>query len=422
MKNGNKTKGQKIFMYKHNTQCRICKSENLTRFLDLGKQPLANSFLKNKEQFANEPKYPLEVYFCNSCSLAQLLDVVDKEEMFADYIYFTSGMPKISNHFKAYAEDVMKRFLKPNDLVVEIASNDGILLKFFQDAGFRALGVDPAANVVKNADKLGVRTIVDFFSEKLGKEISQKEGKAKAILANNVVAHIDDHHDLAKGVAALLAEDGVFVLEAPYLVDMFENLTYDTIYHEHLSFLSVRPLQKLFEQFGLEIFDVEVNAVQGRSLRVFTGYKGKHPISANVGKYVDLELSMGLNQLKGYSQLAERVAAQKEQLVKLVSDFKKEGKKIAAYGAPAKGNTMLNYCNISNDILDYALEDLPAKQGLFTPGMHIPTVDAVYAHSHEPDYYLMLAWNYEKPILEKEQAFLKKGGKFIVPVEGIRIV
>lgn len=410
------------FMHHHNTQCRICRSGNLEIFLDLGFQPLANSFLKKESDFANEPKYPLAVYFCRSCNLAQLLDVVSKEEMFSEYIYFTSGMPKISNHFKAYAEEVISRFLQPGDLVVEIASNDGILLKFFQDAGFQALGIDPAANVVKTADKLGVKTIVDFFSEKIGRQIAGQSGKAKAILANNVVAHIDDHHDLARGVAALLAEDGVFVLEAPYLVDMFENLTYDTIYHEHLSFLAVRPLQKLFEQFGLEIFDVEVNVVQGRSLRVFVGHKGKHKISPNVKKYTDLEISMGLNEIKTYQQLAERVKAQKQELVKLLTDLKKQGKKIAAYGAPAKGNTMLNYCNIGADILDYALEDLPAKQGLLTPGMHIPTVDAVYAHSHEPDYYLMLAWNYEKPILEKEQEFLTKGGKFIVPVEGIRVV
>lgn len=409
-------------MHQHNTQCRICKGKNLEKFLDLAEQPLANSFLKSREEFTSEKTYPLAVYFCADCNLAQLLDVVDKEEMFKDYIYFTSGMPKISNHFRSYAEDVKERFLKPNDLVVEIASNDGILLKFFQDAGFRALGIDPAANVVKSADKLGVKTIVDFFSEKLAEQVSSTEGEAQVILANNVVAHIDDHHDLVKGIRRLLAPDGVFVLEAPYLVDMFENLTYDTVYHEHLSFLAVRPLKVLFESFGLEIFDVEVHVVQGRSLRMFVGHKGRHQISPDVQKYIDLELSMGLDTIDAYIKLADRVAKQKAQLTGLLKDLKSQGKRIAAYGAPAKGNTMLNYCGIGADILDYALEDLPAKQGLFTPGMHIPTVDAVYAHSHEPDYYLMLAWNYEKPILEKEQAFLKSGGRFIVPVEGVRVV
>jgi len=409
-------------MYNHQTHCRICKSENLTKFLDLGDQPLANSFLKSESEFAQEKKYPLAVYFCETCSLAQLLDVVSKEEMFSDYIYFTSGMPRISGHFKAYAEDVMERFLKPGDFVVEIASNDGILLKFFQDAGYKALGVDPAANVVKVADKLGVTTIVDFFSKKLAGEIANDKGKAKAILANNVVAHINDLHDLAAGIKELLATDGAFVLEAPYLIDMFQNLAYDTIYHEHLSYLAVRPLQKLFGQVDLEIFDVQIKNAQGRSLRVFVGHKGIHNIDPSVQKYIDLELSMDLDKLEAYKVLAERAATQKERLVGMLKDLKAQGKKIAAYGAPAKGNTMLNYCQIGCDILDYALDNLPAKQNLFTPGMHIPTVDSTYAHSHLPDYFLMLAWNYAEQILDDEKDFAAKGGKFIIPVEGVKII
>lgn len=409
-------------MYSHQTHCRICKSENLTKFLDLGDQPLANSFLKSENDFALEKKYPLAVYFCQDCSLAQLLDVVSKEEMFSDYIYFTSGMPRISNHFKSYAEDVMRRFLKPGDFVVEIASNDGILLKFFQDAGFQALGVDPAKNVVKVADRLGVTTIVDFFSKKLAEQICSDKGKAEVILANNVVAHINDLPDLVAGIKQLLSTSGVFVLEAPYLIDMFQNLAYDTIYHEHLSFLAVRPLQKLFGQVGLEIFDVQIKNAQGRSLRIFVGAKGMHKIEPSVQKYIDLELSMGLDRLEAYNVLAQRAANQKECLVKMLKDLKQQGKKIAAYGAPAKGNTMLNYCQIGSDILDYALDNLPSKQNLFTPGMHIPTVDSSYAHSHLPDYFLMLAWNYAEQILDDEKDFMAKGGKFIIPVEGVKII
>lgn len=409
-------------MYNHNTKCRICKNKNLTKFLDLGDQPLANSFLKSEGKFLTEKKYPLAVYFCGDCNLAQLLDVVDKEEMFSDYIYFSSGMPKLSNHFKSYAEDVMERFLKPDNFVVELASNDGILLKFFKDSGYKVLGVDPAKNVVQVAEKIGVDTIVDFFSEKLGTEIAEKYGKAKVVLANNVVAHIDDHHDLVKGLDNLLDEDGVFVLEAPYLIDMFENLTYDTIYHEHLSFLAVRPLKRLFEQYGFEIFNVETPEVQGVSLRVFTGRKGKHEINPNVQKMIDKELELGLDSLDTYNVLAQKVEEQKNKLISLVKDLKSSGKKIVAYGAPAKGNTMLNYCDLGVNVLDYALEDLPAKQGMFTPGMHIPTVDSEYAHKNLPDYFLMLAWNYQKPILEKEQEFLKNGGKFIIPVKGISVI
>lgn len=409
-------------MYKHNINCRMCKGENLTKFLDFGEQPLANSFLRDKSEFAGEKFYPLAVYFCHDCNLVQLLDVVDKEEMFSNYIYFSSGMPKLSNHFKDYAEDVMKRFLTPGDFVVELASNDGILLKFFKDSGYKILGIDPAKNVAKVALDLGVETIVDFFSEKIGAEVASKYDRAKIIMANNVVAHIDDHHDLFKGVSNLLADDGVFVLEAPYLVDMFENNTYDTIYHEHLSYLAVRPLKRLLAQFGLEIFDVEVHEVQGRSLRVFAGHAGKHEVSPSVQSCVDRELELKMDSLPAYDELAQKIAEQKKQLVGLLRDLKASGKKIASYGAPAKGNTMLNYCGIGTDILDYALEDSPPKQGLFSPGMHIPTVDSVYAHQHLPDYFLMLAWNYQKPILEKEKQFIKDGGKFIIPVEGIKII
>lgn len=327
-------------MHKHNTNCRICKSENLTMFLDLGQQPLANSFLKDASEFASEKKYPLAVYFCQNCNLSQLLDVVDKKEMFSDYIYFTSGMPKISNHFKAYAEDIMARYLGHGDFVVEIASNDGILLKFFQDKGYKVLGIDPAANVVKVAQTLGVETLVDFFSEKAAIEISSKYGKAKAILANNVVAHIDDHHDLAKGISALLDEDGIFVFEAPYLPDMFENLTYDTIYHEHLSYLAIRPLQVLFEKYGLELFDAQIHPVQGKSLRGFVCKKGRQKPSREVQKLIELELSMKMDSLDAYKNLAKRVRDQRKQLTSLLEDLKSSSKKIAAYGAPAKGNTI----------------------------------------------------------------------------------
>ena len=402
-------------MYHHNTKCRICGSENLTKFLNLGNQPLANSFIKDKSEFASEKTYPLAVYFCNECNLVQLLDVVDKKEMFSHYIYFSSGMPKLSNHFQSYAEDVMERFLKPGNFVVEIASNDGILLKFFKDSGYKVLGVDPAKNVVEVAEKRGVETVVDFFSEIVGAAISEKYGKAKVIMANNVVAHINDLHDLVKGINNLLAEDGVFVLEAPYLVDMFENLTYDTIYHEHLSFLAVRPLQRLFAQYGFEIFDVEIQQVQGSSLRVFAGRAGKRQISQSVQRLIDKELELGLDSLSAYNALAKKIEEQKQKLTELLHNLKSSGKKIAAYGAPAKGNTMLNYCGLGAGILDYALEDLPAKQGLFTPGMHIPTVDTAYAHQHLPDYFLMLAWNYSHVILGKEKDFLEAGGAFILP-------
>lgn len=401
----------------------MCGSSKLEEFLSLGDQPPANRFLREEDLKKDEPVYPLDVYWCHDCNLAQLVDVVDKEELFRDYIYFSSGMPKLSDHFKNYAEDVMGRYLKEGDLVVEIASNDGIVLKFFQDHGYRVVGVEPALNIASAAERNGVPTIPEFFSESLAEEIVQKHGNANAILSNNVVAHINDHQDLARSVAKLISPDGVWVIEAPHLLDMFENLTYDTIYHEHLSYLAIRPMQKWLEAHGLEIFDVEIHPVQGQSLRAFVGKKGMHPISSNVARITEREIELGLDDIGSYHELARRIESSKKQLLALLGEIKQSGKSIAAYGAPAKGNTLLNYYRIGADVLDFALEDLPSKQGLYTPGMRIPSRDRVYAETHTPDYYLLLAWNYEKVILEKEKAFREKGGKFIIPVgDEIRVV
>ena len=410
-------------MLRQNTKCRICGSQDLRQFLSFGDQSPANRFLKESELKKPEPAYPLDVYWCGECSLAQLIDVVDKEELYRNYIYFSSGMPRLSDHFRNYAEDVMRRFLQPKDFVVEIASNDGILLKFFKDNGYNVLGVDPAENVVKVAESLGVKTKTDFFSLELARHIVEQHGQAKAILANNVVAHINDHHDLAQGIRLLLHPNGVFILEAPYILDMFENLNYDSIYHEHLSYLAVMPLQALFEKYDLEIIDVTLYPVQGLSFRVFVGHKGAHPVSPNVAEFVARERELGFGSFEAYQKLAQRIKSSQQQLTTLLKSLKAEGKTIAAYGAPARGNTILNSTKIGADILDYALEDLPSKVGLYTPGMHIQVQDRAYKEKHLPDYFLLLAWNYAKPIMEKEKEFVGGGGKFIVPVgDEIRIM
>jgi len=398
-----------------NSTCRICKGTNLTKVIDLGQQPLANAFLRQEDLARQEEKFPLEVHFCQNCNLAQLVHVVDKEKLFRDYIYFSSGMPRLSDHFKMYAEDIIGRFLKPQDLVVEIGSNDGILLAHFSAKGFRVLGVDPAVNIAPVAEKSGVRTITDFWSEAVAKNIAKEEGGAKAIVGNNVVAHINDYDELCRGVKSLLHKDGVFIFEAPYLVDMFLNLTFDTIYHEHLSFLAVRPLQKLFARFGLEIFEVKVVSAQGQSIRVFVGHKGARAIHESVQACVRQELELGLDKTESYLVLAKKIEESKEKVRKIVYDLKSQGKKIAAYGAPAKGNTLLNYFNVGADVLEFAMDELPSKQGLYTPGKHVLAVDKAYANSHIPDYYLLLAWNYLKVILEKENEYIENGGAFILP-------
>lgn len=403
-------------------KCRICHNTELIEFFNLGDHPLANAFLKKEDLTKDEQKYPLRVLWCSKCNLVQLGEVVDPSILFSDYVYFSSGMPA-SKHFRDYAKSVIKSFISsPNELIVEIASNDGHFLEVIKETHPNILGVDPAQNIAKFANERGISTIPDFFTEKLAEKIVSESGRAKVVIANNVVAHIDDHHDLMRGVSFLLDDNGVFIIEAPYLIDMFENLTFDTIYHEHLSYLAVRPLALLFEEYGLEIFDMQIYPVQGNSLRVFVGKKGAYPICPAVGRFLQKEKDIGLDNLDSYVNLAEKILKLKLEVSGLLEKLKAEGKKIAGYGAPAKGNTLLNYFNVGADILDYVTESLPSKIGLYTPGTHIPVVDIVGARKNPPDFYFLLAWNYKYKILEKESDFLLRGGKFIMPIGENRIL
>ena len=407
---------------KTQTKCRMCRSEKLVEFLNLGMQPLANSFLSNTAGADNEPMYPLRVMYCTVCNLCQLGEVVDPEILFRDYVYFSSGMPS-SPHYTAYAAQVVARFTtSPKDMVVEIGSNDGHLLMEIQKRDVNVLGVDPARNIAMQACMRGVETLPEFFSEQLARKIREQRGAAQVIIGNNVVAHIDDHHDLMRGIKTLLSDDGIFVFEAPYLADMFENLTFDTVYHEHLSYFSLRPLQKLFKQFGMEIFDTQVFPVQGNSLRVYACHMGTRAIKPAVAELADKEIDLGFDRLSSYQNLAQRIVELKNSVRKTVLAFKQEGKKIACYGAPAKGNTLLNYFGLGADVLFFATEELPSKIGLLTPGTHIPVVHINDARKNPPDYYLLLAWNYKDVILAKERAFRANGGKFILPIGGERIV
>lgn len=410
-------------LIKRNSQCRICGSKKLDKFLSLGNTPLANSFLK-KEDFPKEKWFPLEVYFCNNCYLSQLVDIVDKKHLFFQYVYFYSLMPQASRHFSNYAKDLIKKFIgdPKRDLVLEFGSNDGLLLKAFQENGcMKILGVDPAKNIAQVANRIGVPTIDNFFSYALAKKISKKYGKAKIIVANNTVAHINDLHDMARGVMRVLEGDGVFVFEAPYLVDMFENIAFDSIYHEHLSYLTVSPLVYLFKQYNMDVFDVELVRRQGNSIRVFVCSSKKRPTSSNVKKLLNKEKKMSLHRIKTYHALVKKIDKSKNKLNKILTGLKSKGFRIAAYGSPARGNTILNYCKIGPNILDFATEELKSKIGLYTPGMHIPVISINRARKSPPDYYLLLAWDYKDSVLKKEKAFINRGGKFIIPVEGVKI-
>lgn len=407
---------------KLHTHCRICKSPNLVEFLNLGEQPLANAFLDQASLHKPELKYPLRVAVCASCGLCQLRDVVDPEVLFRDYIYFSSGMPS-SDHFQNYAKEVVNRFISnKGDLVVEIGSNDGHLLRLIKDAGADVLGIDPALNIAEMANKRGIETIGDFFSTALACRIVKWRGVAQVIIANNVVAHIDDYYDLFEGIRLLLAEGGVFIFEAPYLADMFENLAFDTVYHEHLSYLALRPLVQFFPKFGMEIFHVEILPVQGNSIRVYVCRQGMQGIRFSLFEILQKEYRMKLNEVATYLAMAERIKKLKEEVRNLLLELKKQGKRIYGYGASAKGNTLLNYFGVGRETIECITEELPSKIGLYTPGTHIPVVDIREARKNLPDYYLLLAWNYKDAILKKESEFISSGGKFIMPVGNIRII
>lgn len=405
-------------MISKNTACRACDSEKLHLFLDLSDQPPANTFI-SKDQIGREASYPLKTYVCEDCNLVQLIDVVDLDELFQNYVYFTSGAGLTTpKHFTDYAVDMINRFgLTPESLVVELGSNDGLLLRAFAEKKVtKVLGVDPAKNVAEAATKSGIETIAQPWSKGVAESISSTHGSADLIIGNNVVAHINDHRDLFGGIKKLLAPEGVFVFEAPYLLDMFDELSFDTIYHEHLSCLSLRPIKRLIEEVGLEVIDMETKSVQGLSMRVFISHKGSHTVSSNVQKFVDKEIAYGCDTVSAYHQLATRVEERKDTLVSLMADLKRSGKRIAGYGAPAKGNTLLNYMNIGPETLEYLTEGLPSKIGKLSPGMNIPVIDIADARLNPPDYFLMLAWNYADSILENESKMRASGTKFIIPI------
>ena len=370
-----------------------------------------------------EPRYPLRVLFCGQCGLSQLGEVVRPDILFRDYVYFSSGMPHQA-HFAAYAKEVVAGFLgEPDDLAVEIGSNDGHLLLELKKRGARTLGIDPARNIAAVANERGVETIPDFFSRDLAQRIFSERGAAKVIIGNNVVAHIDDHHNLMQGIDVLLVDDGAFIFEAPHIMDMVMHCAFDSIYHEHLSYVSLGPLARLLGEYGFEVFDAVVSPVQGNySLRAYVGRKGRHPVNDRVGELMSKEQELGLDRTETYGTLRERIEHLKTEVVGFIQARVKEGRIIAAYGVPARGNTLLNFFGFDSSIIRFATEELPSKIGLLTPGSYIPVVNISWARQNPPDDYLLLAWPYKNIIIEKEKSFLERGGKFIMPVGEERIL
>lgn len=405
-------------------ECRVCKNKQLKKVLTLGPTPLANAFLTEKQIDEPESFYPLDVYFCNNCSFVQLGHVVSPEVLFDNYVYLSSTSPVFVDHFKTFARDVVNRFsLNNKSLVIDIGSNDGILLKPFLALGTRVLGIEPASHIAKQARKEGIDTIDKFFSVALAKKIVKEKGRAKIITANNVFAHIHDLDEVIKGLDVLLDDDGIFITESPYLIDFLTKRYFDLVYHEHLSYWSLSSLITLFERFDMEVFDVQKVDVHGGSIRTFVKRKKAHyEISKNVTRFLQREKEAKLKKIETYQNYAKKIMENRRKLIGLLTKLKLQGKRIVGYGAPAKGNTLLNYFKIGPDILDYIVEDSPVKVGLYTPGTHIPVISSSMLKKNMPDYILILAWNFAPSIQKKLEWFHKKGKKFIIPVPRPKIV
>ena len=406
------------------TNCRGCGNSQLRKFLPLGLSPLANSFLSSPEEFAHEQAFPLEVYFCESCYLVQLLDVISPEVLFRDYIYVTGTSDTIAAHNKEYAQTVVDLLrLNAQDLVIEVASNDGSLLSCFKTHNVRTLGIDPAVNIVEKARAKGIESIAEFFNSELAAKVRQSHGAAKAIIGNNVLAHVDETQDFLSGAQQLLSDDGLLIVEVPYLGELLDRLEYDTVYHEHLCYFSVSALMRLFEIAGMRITRVDHVSVHGGSIRVYGGKESTIPShSAAVAALAEKEKSAGMVSLPKYLNFSSKVEANRTAIVSLLKDLRDQGKTVVGYGAPAKGNTLLNYCNISTDLLAYTVDKNPMKVGLFTPGMHIPVRPVSTLVEKQPDYVMILAWNFAQEIMRQQHEYQQRGGKFIIPIPHPEII
>jgi SAM-dependent methyltransferase len=392
--------------------------------LDLGFTPPADQFRRKDQLREPDVYYPLDVYVCDDCGLVQLGYVVSPEVLYRqDYPYESSTTQTGHRHWSHFAKSVVDRFkLSQDDLAVDIGSNVGVLLGELKKNGVRVQGVDPAANIVMIAHERGIDTICDFFNLETAEQIIREKGHASVITATNVFAHVNDLDSFMKEVRLLLNEKGVFIFEAPYFVNLLKANEYDTIYHEHLSYLSVKPLIPFFNKFDMEVFDIEQVDIHGGSFRVFVGMKSTRPVSDQVGKLLNSEREQGIYTQAVLDRFADAVKKNKRDLVWLLQSLKHDGKRIVGVSAPAKGMTLLNYCGIDRQILDFVTEKSSLKIGRYTPGAHIPVMPDSALLEYKPDYALLLAWNFADEIMKNLHEYRKNGGKFIVPIPTPTIV
>jgi len=406
-------------------QCRFCNQPLRYRFLSLGSSPLSNSYLTKEQLHQKEIFYPLEVYVCESCFLVQLQEFETPENIFGDYAYFSSYSDTWLEHAKDYVDKMINVFgIGARSYVVEIASNDGYLLQYFAERGIPVLGIEPARNVAEVARRKGIPTETIFFGAETAKRLASEGKHAALLLGNNVLAHVPNLNDFVKGLKILLKPRGMITMEFPHLMKLMEETQFDTVYHEHFSYFSFLTVEKIFHAHGLTLFDVEELSTHGGSLRIYARHtedKGK-AVAGRVHQLKQKETEAGYADIHHYLGFQERVKTIKKDILKFLIQAKDEGKRIVGYGAPAKGNTLLNYCGIRTDFIDYTVDRNPYKQGHFLPGSHIPIEEPDEIRKTKPDYVLILPWNLKGEIME-QMAFIRQwGGKFVIPIPRVDVI
>lgn len=405
--------------------CRLCNQKELVDVIELTPTPPGNNFLSKGQLGKQESFYPLIVRFCQHCAHVQLADVINPKILYQDdYKYVSGTSPVFVEHFRRYTEEVLTKFsIPPQAIIVDIGSNDGTCLRFFKEAGYNVLGVDPATEIATKATAQGIPTIATFFSESLGQKLLKENGPAHLITSHNACAHIDDLVGIMLGVRHWLADDGLFIFEVGYLLDVYNNTWFDTIYHEHLDYHSVKPFVPFFKSLGMELLSVKRVSPQGGSIRLCVQKEGgPHRADSSVGEIVLLEEKAGLDKAETFRIFNDKINAVKIELSKILRSLKNQGKRIAGYGAPTKSTTLLTHFGLGNDILDFIVDDNPLKQDKFTPGFHIPIMAPEELYKQMPDYLVVLAWNFAEPIMKKHKEYKYKGGKFILPMPKAHVV
>jgi len=404
--------------------CRYCGSELNQNFVDLGMSPLSNSYLNAEQINQKEPFYPLHVFVCNNCLLVQLEEFESPQNIFTNYAYFSSYSKTWLDHAQEYVNMMISRFgFDEKSQIIEIASNDGYLLQYFKEKKIPILGIEPAVNVGEVAEKKGIPTIFKFFGTETAKKLVNLDKKADLLLGNNVLAHVPNLNDFVKGLKILLKPNGVITMEFPHLLQLIQQNQFDTIYHEHFSYFSFLVVQKIFSSHQLTIFDVDEIPTHGGSLRIYAKHEENQElkVSENILKLIKKEYEFGLDKIITYSNFQKKVELLKQQICKFFISIKKEGKTIIGYGAPAKGNTLLNYCEIGNEVINYTVDKNPHKQGLFLPGTHIPIESPEKIKITKPDYILILPWNLKDEIIQQINFIREWSGKFVTVIPKVKI-